>query len=246
MTIYVKAHNPAPDIYDTGLISMPTRQKTVRYEFNFGTISIKTGKYVPYSGWKQENSTEPLADAPIIEKNTIIETYFNTSTRSYPIRWFVRDDNQNVLVKTSTPVQYGEGASQTAPTVEEIHTAGANTCSVTINGGQVEYSIFDGWDKLPININPSINDESFDIYSVWKTGETTITEMFDDNNISNLTPEQLLVLSAMDNSTRNLYGINSKIGINTRITYNMGYDSKEEGTVLIDSPLLLEGGTNQG
>ena len=246
MTIYVKAHNPAPDIYDTGLISMPTRQKTVRYEFNFGTISIKTGKYVPYSGWKRENSTEPLADAPIIDQNITIETYFNTSTRYYPIRWFVRDDNQNVLVKTSTPVQYGEGASQTAPTVEEIHTAGANTCSVTINGGQVEYSIFDGWDKLPININPSINDESFDIYSVWKTGETTITEMFDDNNISNLTPEQLLVLSAMDNSTRNLYGINSKIGINTRITYNMGYDSKEEGTVLINSPLLLEGGTNQG
>lgn len=239
LTLYIENGRTAPDIVSNGMIEIPTRERTVRNTFTFGQSSGEQTSYQPYTGWKLQGSSTPLMNAPTISQNTIIETYFATTVRYYPIKWYLRDNNQNILVKTSIGVKYGEGENQAAPTIEEIHAAGGQTCSVTIDGEHISYSIFNGWNKLPIKINPSINDESFDIYSTWKTGDTTITEMFNDNNITNLTPEQLLVLSAMDGTTKTTYNINSKIGINTRMTYTMGYDSNETGTVLINSPLNL-------
>jgi len=205
---------------------MPSREATVRDIYEFGTINSLTQTYTPFSGWKIAGTNTPLSDAggaPIIRNDTVIETYFNTITKTYYVKWFMKQDTPTSIVKTSAaPVAYGEGYNLEAPTVKEIHDAGQNTCTINISNGSATYAIFDGWEKLPTNITPNATDETYNIYARWNTGTVVIDDLFDSNNLSNLTPEQLLVLSALDHNSKETYNISSKIVEGTRVTYDMG------------------------
>jgi hypothetical protein len=65
----------------------------------------------------------------------------------------------------------------------------------------VTYSVFTGWEKLPINIDPDGSSNYFDIYGVWDNNNgnpISIGDLF--SNHTNLTPVQLLVLSQLTDS----------------------------------------------
>lgn len=249
--LYITDGNTAPDIYSNGTIStMPHRDSTVRESYEFGTIDNFSDAYIPYSGWKLAGTNTSLYNAggaPIIRNDTVIETFFNTNARTYYVKWYTKEGVPSSLVKTSaSPIRYGEGYNLEAPTVAEIHAAGQDTCSISINGGSATYSIFKGWKKLPTNITPTATDETYDIYGDWETGTVVIDDLFNENNLSNLTEIQLLVLSALDTNGKNTYNISNKIVEGTRITYSMGQDSIVPGTVLTpDNPLRLDGAQDQ-
>ena len=248
--LYINDGDTAPDIYANGTLdSMPSRASTVRESYEFGTIDGFTENYIPFSGWKLSGTNTSLYDAggaPIIRNDTVIETYFNTSPRTYYVNWYMRRNTPSSLVKTSVaPVEYGEGYDLEAPTVAEIHEANQDTCTISISGGSATYSIFNGWEKLPTNITPTATDETYDIYASWNTGTVVIDDLFDENNLSNLTPEQLLVLSALDANGKSTYDISNKIVEGTRVTYTLGHDSIAEGTTLISgNPLRFDGSTD--
>ena len=244
--LYINDGATAPDIYSDGTLSeMPHRDPTVRVSYEFGSIDALSDAYIPYSGWQLSGSTTSLYEAggaPIIRQDTVIETHFETVSRAYYVKWFMNEDPAS-LVKTSTaPVAYGEGYDLEAPTVAEIHEAGQTTCTININNGQATYSIFNGWEKLPTNITPSANDETYNIYATYDTDTVIIDDLFNANNLDNLTPVQLLVLSALDSTGKSTYGIDSKIAVGKRVTYTMGQDSIATGTTLVSgNPLRLDG-----
>ena len=248
--LYINDGATAPDIYSNGTLDeMPSRASTVRESYEFGMIDNLTDNYIPYSGWQLSGTSSSLYEtggAPIIRSDTIIETHFNTNARTYYVNWYMRRNAPSTLVKTSTaPVRYGEGYNLEAPTVKEIHAAGQDTCTINISNGSATYSIFNGWEKLPTNINPTASDTTYDIYANWESGTVIIDDLFNVNNINNLTPIQLLVLSALDATSKNTYSINTKIAEGTRVTYTLGHDSIVAGTPLIvNNPLRLDGATD--
>lgn len=246
-TLYINDGDTAPELYKadgTGfLTTMPTKAPTAQEIYEFGSVSALTNTYIPYSGWHIEGTTTALTRAPIINENTVLETHFNSSPHTYNIKWYLYKNEVNgviqpdpdSLVKTSVQkVAYGEGYNQEAPTVADIHAAGKQTCSVNIANGTVTYSIFKGWEKLPTNITPLATDETYNIYADWDSGSISITEMFASNNIDNLTPAQLLALSAMNSNIKDTYSqyITDQIGIGTRITYPLGYDHDTSNPII--------------
>ena len=233
-TIYINDGTIAPDIYYTGVISRPEKANTVKYTYTFGEYD--GGDYIPYSGWKLSNGSSHLTDAPLISGPTTLQAWFDTTTRTYPIKWYLYP-NKTGLVKTSEDlIEYEAGANQEAPSTIDIHNLGYATATVNINSNNntATYSIFKGWQELPNCIHPLATDTSFDIFADWETQTVSLSEMFASNNLSNLTPEQLLVLSAMDDNQKRTLGIYNKIqsGITT-MEYTTGQDSIKEGTLLV-------------
>ena len=233
-TIYINDGAVAPDIYYTGVIDMPTQPSDVRHNYTFGRYD--SGDYIPYSGWTLSNSSTSLSNGPVIHEPTVLQTYFSTTTRTYPIKWYLNTDKTG-LIKTSDPVEYEAGVDQEAPSIIDIHNLGYSTATVSINNSNntANYSIFKGWQELPNKIHPSANDTSFNIYGDWETAENVdLGAMFNENNIDNLTPEQLLVLSAMTDEQKRRFNIYNKIeDCVTRCTYTTGQDSIKEGTLLV-------------
>ena len=240
-TVYVENGKSAPDIYATGEIDLPTQPNSIRETYRFG--SWQGVYYIPYSGWANaENPTVPLTGAPRVEDRLVLQTYFTPTTRTYPIKWYLyedEDETKRKLIKTSDPVEYGGGENQEAPTVKDIHAKGYSTATVKINNNNTAtYSIFKGWRELPTKIHPHAADTSFNIYADWEEGkDVPLSEMFSDNILSNLTPEQLLVLSAMNGNQKDALGISSKLRKGfTTMEYTLGYDSIKEGISLINRP----------
>lgn len=242
-SVYVDEGSILPDIYANGMIEKPTKARTARETYDFGVIENSTGEYIPYSGWKLSGAARSIYEdggASGVYGRTVVETVFTASVRTYQVRWYL-DEEESKVIKTSSAINYGEGYTLEAPTVKDIHDAGFETCSVTVNGGRINYSLFTGWEKLPTNINPSAEDDYYKIHAVWETNSELIDNMFSSSNLDNLTPEQLLALSGMDAQTKSDYGINSKVGAGTRITYNMGADNDlSSGNTLISSVLQLD------
>ena len=248
--LYINDGDPVIDIWqytDSNgnvvhiLDEMPSRASTVRNNYSFGLREYSS--YITLSGWKLEGMSSPISSldkVPLVKDNLVIETYFYVTPRTYYVNWYLKS---GALVKTSgNPIEYGGGYELEAPTIQEIHNKGLETAEVHFNGNTVTYSIFDGWEKLPTNITPSAADESYDIYAKWVTDTKTLDELFTDT--SNLTPEQLLVLSAMSSTQKNLY-TNDKISVGSKVTYTLGQDSIKEGTTLVgpganDSILRLD------
>lgn len=244
-TIYVDEGAAAPDIYSTGdLTEMPTKPQTERESYRFGSVNEVSGKYILYSGWHLSSSSQPISSTgtPYVFSNLRIITYFVPIPRTYQIRWYLDKNPDNRLVKSSPGlVSYGGGYDQEAPTVTDIHNANFETCSVTFNGAYVSYKIFNGWEKLPTNINPTANDNYYAIHANWiEANNVSINSLFE--NTINLTLEQLLVLSAMDAQMKDAYNIDDKIdssGMN-RLVCTMGSDNNVEGIELISTPYRLD------
>lgn len=244
-TLYVDEGSAAPDIYSTGILAeMPTKPQTERESYRFGSVNEVTGNYITYSGWHLNTSNQPISSTgtPFVFSNLRIITYFIPVPRTYQIRWYLDKNPDNRLVKTSPGlVSYGGGYDQEAPTVKDIHTAGFETCSIAFNGANVSYKIFNGWEKLPTNITPTANDTYYAIHANWiEANNVSINGLFE--NTATLTPEQLFVLSAMDNQMKEAYNINSKIDVSgaNRLVCTMGADSIAEGTELVSTPLRLD------
>lgn len=246
-TLYIDEGEPAPDIYSTGLIDMPTKAQTEKETYAFGTIDDLTDTYIPYSGWRLSTSDAPISTTgtPYVFSNLIIYTYFVPTTRTYQIRWYLDNPDARLVKTSSGRIQYGQGYDQEAPTVQEIHAAGFETCEVSIDGTSATYSYFKGWEKLPTNITPSASDEYYAIHAVWEKNTVSINDLFADT--SNLTPEQLLVLSGMNATNKNAFKITDKVDVGSRITCTMGADNTDvEGTVLVGDtvPLRLDATTS--
>ena len=244
--IYVDEGSAAPDIYSNGLLTaMPTKLQTERESYRFGSVNEVSGKYIQYSGWRLSTSTQPISSTgtPYVFSNMQIIAYFVPIPRTYQIKWYLDKNPDGRLVKTSPGlVAYGGGYDQEAPTVQDIHNANFETCSVTFNGASsVSYKIFNGWEKLPTNINPTANDTYYAIHANWiEANNVSINSLFEDT--TTLTPEQLLVLSAMDSSMKEAYHIEDKIDTSgaSRLVCTMGSDNNVEGTEIISTPYRLD------
>jgi hypothetical protein len=159
------------------------------------------------------------------------------NTRTYPIKWYLEKNSngtpkESTLIKTSgNPVPYGGGYDEEAPTIPEIHAKGFQTASININSGLATYSIFNGWEKLPTNINPTASDVSYNIFANWDTGSIDLQELFEDT--TTFSPLQLLALSMMDTNARNYAGIASKVAASKQFKYTLGQDSIKEGIELV-------------
>jgi len=244
--LFINDGTAAPDIYSTGAIAIPTKASTPEFDFVFGANDEISGDYIAYSGWKLSTGTTALTTAPIIHDTTVIVANFTRVRRQYYVRWY---SEPNKLVKTANrAIYYGEGYNLENPTIKDIHAAGYETCTVSKNNGLITYSIFKGWDKLPININPDGSTRYFDIYGQWETGTAALGDLFDD--VSNLDEIQLLALSTLTDSEKETYGINNKIDISTTMTYKLGADntaSQYNGHVIVSDasqPVYLSGSTN--
>lgn len=245
-TLYISRGDPVIDIWQYTdnntqelvhmLEEMPHRDSTVRKTYQFGLRSY--GSYLENSGWRQEGQSQPMSQVgvPTVTSNMTIYTYFKEEDALYDIKWYLRKNldgtpRASTLVKTSAnPVPYGGGADEEAPTVMEIHSAGLETATAEVNGGQVNYSIFKGWEKLPVNITPTVAEAPYCIYAQWEEGSIALIDLFADT--SALTPTQLLVLSALNDTGRANY-TNNAAAIGSKVTYTLGHDSAVSGTELI-------------
>lgn len=228
-----------PDIYPgaatNGFYARPSSISTV---YQFGEIS--QNNYVMYSGWSlsQGSDAQPLSNtysaynpyrANAFVSEIILYTYYNTSAHTYSVKWYLDD----TVVKTMNNQSYGDGYNLEAPTVKELRTAGYETAKVTFNtNGTVTYKIFDGWQKLPTNITPSLEEAQTSIYRIdAKWHEATVPLTGEDglfNNISNPTLEQLFVLSRMDTNLRNTVPSSQNIVPTLKYNYNMGFDGTKD------------------
>ena len=246
---YVTANDPAPDIYFDKTAPnklsplSPSKSKDKANIYTFGLRDTRTADYIEYSGWRYEGSNQAITSAPIISGETVLMPYFKITTRLYTINWYL-DEEKTQLVKTSeSPEEYGQGYEQLAPTPDFIHGKQYETCSITINNGQItECKIFDGWQTSPANINPSGDNDNFDIIAKWNSYPTSIVNMF--SNTDNLTPQQLLTFSSLTEDQKETYGLDNLITVNTTVKYQLGHDSIKDGTTIYSdkaNPMYFNG-----
>jgi hypothetical protein len=103
----------------------------------------------------------------------------------------------------------------------------------------VRYNIFNGWQKLPIKINPSISQTSFDIYADCISGYEDLPSIF-ANMGDTMTPVQLYVYANMTDSERKFYA-----DVGQRITVDTGYMGPEgaENDAALGGQLLIGNGS---
>lgn len=246
--LYLENNAAIPDIYQDGTLGiMPSRDRTVRNTYQFGTRV--SNQYVPYSGWKIEGSTQPLSSytnstRPRVTRTLTIVTNFVATVRRYNVNWYLSRGDVSPIVTVGN-IEYGGGQNLHAPTVKEIHELGGNTYkNLNVSSSSATYDIFMGWDKLPINITPGVNDSAYNIYGVWHSKNIPLNELFNRNAGDELTIEQLFVLSRMDNDARKIVTNNvTDVGECSRMTCTMGRLGPSDGTVII-GPAEIENGTD--
>ena len=232
-TLYINRGDQIVDLWTSGYLKeMPALDATARYTYQFGLRRLNN--YVAYSGWLYPGDTEPLShytSRPPVDRNLVITAYFQATTRTYDVNWFM-SKRDTVAVKTAT-AEYGGGYELVAPTVKEIRESGFETVqNYAIVGGTVTYDIFNGWEKLPININPNIDDTSYNIYATWLTREIPLIDLFPSTMTgTELTAEQLFVLAHMDNATRAQWVPNLTTG--ATFTCTTGHDGPDDGTLIV-------------
>ena len=243
-SIYITVNNPVPDPYALHDIELPVKESDPIYKYNFGSVNTTTGDYIPYSGWKYPNASGPVGRAPVVGSSDItLEPFFVGVERKYTIRWFL-DAERTQKIGEVDDISYGEGQDVIIPTVANIHDGNYNaeegtygqyeTCTDILvdENGNVEYKLFTGWDKLPTNIQPDGSSNYYDIFAVWEDVHTSAAEVFANVTEHALTPEQLLVLSAMPNSLRANAPFN-KYDEAYQTQIQLGHDSIQEGNVIV-------------
>ena len=263
-TNYITENQAIPDIYaGVAIANLPQRDSTIAYTYQFG--SINQGQYRVYSGWTLDrNGNNPVSlysqgytsnnpyRATASQSEVTFYTFFNTSEHKYTVNWYLNRPNADSqeLVKSVTNQKYGHGYDLQAPTVEQIRTGDSNnsipgydTVEVTFNNDNtVTYSIFDGWQKLPTNISPTIAEaqtSTYNIYGKWYTNTISIDDAAANNLFSDTTSpslEQLLVFSRMNSTNRNTHTNSQTIVQNKKFNYQMGFSgTNNNGTVLVNT-----------
>lgn len=251
-----------PDIYaDVPVNELPSRESTIAYTYSFGSYD-ENDKYIPYSGWTlnpRPASGDPIplsSDYNINDKpyqppagvqEISLYTYFYVTSHKYKVQWKVGD---KVIKETDANQDYGGGYSLIAPTIIDVRQAGVETSIITSNSnGTFNYSVFEGWEKLPINITPTKDEARNSTYVInakWSEPETkTLDEFF--ANTSELTTKQLAILSKLNQTTVNEHTNIKNIVPTSKFNYTMGYDGVQNGgTELINSNNIVRMSSKTG
>ena len=234
---------------------LPHRDPTIASVFSFGSYDEES-QYIEYSGWTTNaDSTDPnihpltsegySRNNPFTPNGTQNEinlyTFYNTTNHEYTVQWKLN----GVIVKQVTEQYYGGGYSLEAPTAAQLRQAGYQLATVDYNGNNntYTYTIFDGWEKLPINISPSESEAVNSIYVInakWKTVENKAlydandsTSIFYNINNQTLSAEQLLIFSHLGSNTIDNHPVLSQIKPTYKLPYTMGYDGAISGTARV-------------
>ena len=253
-TRYIGEGEIIPDIYfGTPVANLPSRNPTVSTVYQFG--SINQGNYVMYSGWTTNQSgsnptslynngqgytsNNPYRAIASVPEVTLY-TFFNEAPHYYTVNWYLEEGKR---VKQVANQAYGGGYTLEAPTVKEIRALYPNdTAKVTFNqDNTVTITIFDGWEKLPTNISPSLAESrtsEYNIYAKWYTKTISLNES-DANSLfadtSNPTLEQLLVRSRMDSTNREAHPKSENIIAKKQFSYTAGFNGSKEGTTIVNT-----------
>ena len=252
-TKYVTVGDPIPDIYSNVSVSeLPTRDATIASVFQFGTINQST--YRVYSGWTLSKTGDnpislytqgytnnnPYRASASMNGQVDLYTLFNATPHKYTVNWYL---DSSTLIKSESNQDYGGGYELEAPTVKDIRENYETIKDFSINSDNtVTYSIFDGWQKLPTNISPTLEEAKtsvYNIYAKWYTNTVNIDEAAENglfNDTSSPTLEQLLVFSRMSNTDRNSYPKSKTIVKNKKFNYQMGFNgTNNNGTVIVNT-----------
>ena len=266
-TIYVSANGTdaervIPDIYYGLPVSeLPTRPSTIANNYSFG--SINQNAYVMYSGWSlsQGDNAEPLSNqyninapyrANTFVSEIILYTYYRATAHKYAAAWYLDDDT---VVKTVNNQDFGGGYNLEAPTVKDLRTGttdySAKLATVTFNqNNTVTYKIFDGWEKLPTDIHPSVEEAETSIYRINAKWYTETKPLMGEDGLfsdtSNPTLEQLFVLSRMDANLRNTVANSKHIVPTLKYEYTMGFEGTKAGTVIATNKTFNSNTANTG
>lgn len=229
-TTYVNQYATITDIFIDEIIEEPSRPATAQSVYRFGSRNAR-GNYIELSGWRIQGESVTLNNRANIQvqDNTTVEAVFNTTPRTYNVRWLL-EEGDTTPIKIETDVSYAGGETLEAPSVADIRATGRQTASFLFDRNQnpptVNYRIFNGWNKLPINIQPDASDTSYDIYGTWIEGTTSLPALFSDT--TTFTPEQLYVFAHMSDSERNQYGT-----VGQQVSLQMGYTGPDDGIQLV-------------
>lgn len=252
-TRYITVGDPIPDIYSNVSVSeLPTRDATIASVFQFGTINQST--YRVYSGWTLSKTGDnpvslytqgytnnnPYRASASMNGKVSLYTLFNATPHKYTVNWYL---DSSTLIKSESNQDYGGGYDLEAPTVKDIRENYETIKDFHINSDNtVTYSIFDGWQKLPTNINPTLEEAKnsvYNIYAKWYTNTVSIDEAAENGLFSDTTSpslEQLLVFSRMSNTDRNSYPKSKTIVKNKKFNYQMGFNgTNNNGTVIVNT-----------
>ena len=252
MSTYVTADNTAnniiSDIYaGYAPADLPKRDPTIENVFQFGSLT-QLGAYRTYSGWTLDrdganplplsndyNNNNPLRADANTEEITLY-TLFNATKHEYTVNWYLEPGK---LIKSVAQQQYGDGYELQAPTVREVKALYDTATCIFNSNNTVTYSIFDGWEKLPTNITPTLADaqtSTYNIYGKWYTNTISIDDNADNglfNDTTNPSLEQLWVLSKMSSTNRNSHTKSKTIVKNKKFSYEMGYSGTVNGTTFV-------------
>ena len=220
------------DPVELGYIPTPVKPQNERESYTFGEFD-GSGNYSRLTGWREINSSRNAAvDSSLspVKRDIILVTNFIATPRSYPIEWYLHENDRTPVYTTRTAnrlVPYGSGQElDLTPTARDIIAAGKDLIEIQ-NGSTTRYRYFNGWNTLPINISPSSNDTAFKIYAKWQ--EVNI----DFNNLdanTELTPALLYALAHSSFSSNDLR--QTILDIYDTINIQMGYEGTLEGTQL--------------
>ena len=258
---YINVNNGSfivPDLYITNPnLSKPTREPTVDKIYTFGAYD-EDSNYIEYSGWMVASNLDSQSAQSLMDfgypanipsefssaqESINLYTYYNHTDHQYTVQWKI----ENRVVKEITGQPHGGGYDLEAPTAAYMRKLNNPPvlATVTPNSDNVtcSYKIFDGWEKLPIDISPGPEEARTSIYIInakWDTADNQV--IYDSNNPNSifygvdesktLTPKQLLILSRLLEKTQVMASnpILSTISVAYRLQYTMGYNGAISGT----------------
>lgn len=248
-----------PDIYfGKPLSELPKRNPTKDKQYQFG---LRSNGYVRYSGWATSpDALNPLSTQfninnpyPCNEDEITLYTWYKESEHEYTVKWYL-NQGDTVPVQTAEGQKHGKGETLRAPTIQYLREHNYDTARVEWNteDNTVSYYIFKGWQKLPTNIDPTTDEEVitsvYNIYGNWESHEHvpindgTPNSLFYD--ITNLSLDQLLVLSRMTADRMTQYNLNVNMFKLKKLVYYAGYEGIISGTQLLTTPEIFKGDLN--
>lgn len=237
-----------PDIYkNTSINNLPKRDPTIDSIYQFGII--EDNEYLMYSGWtlsRQGSSATALSEqynerspyrATTTTPEVTLYTFFNSTKHQYTVNWYSEPDT---LVKYAVDQDFGGGYGLEAPTIKYLRDNNFKTVEVNPNSdGTVQCKYFKGWQKLPTNISPSIEEAQTSQYNIYGDWYDETKPLSGENgwfyDVSNPTLEQLLVLSRLENTQRNEFPDTSNLAPLLEYNYRMGYEGQKEGTIITNT-----------
>ena len=120
-----------------------TKPSTVSTEYVFGERN--SFGYISWTGWRKSTAVNPIRNNTTIDSDTNLIAVFNSKQRSYPVYWYLRENDSTPVQISEENVLYGGNCDELAPTVYYLKEHNYPTFSISISGSNCTYSIFKGW-----------------------------------------------------------------------------------------------------